>query len=84
MAKNIFTELQELANLHFIRIFLSLSQNSPVMKSFQLSHTGPFLPFFLEPKQLFSGRAKLAPKTGLYFTHRKGPILGAETNPFDL
>ena len=53
MAKNIFMELQELANLHFIRIFLSLSQNSPVMKSFQLSHTGPFLPFFWSQNNSF-------------------------------
>ena len=35
-------------------------------------------------KKLLSRRAELAPRIVLYFTRRNSPILGAETNLFDL
>ena len=52
----------------------SFSQNSPVMKSFRLPHTRPFLPHFAEAKKTISRGAKSAPKIGLYFTLRNGPF----------
>lgn len=54
----------------------SFFQNSPVMKSFRLPHTRPFLPHFAEAKKTISRGAKSAPKIGLYFTLRNGPIFG--------
>ena len=59
-------------------------QNSPFASLFWPLNRGLFLPRLLGPKRPHSKWALLAPKIGLYFTHRNGPIFGAKTDLLDL
>ena len=54
-------------------------QNSPFASSFWPLNKGLFLPRLLGPKRLHSKWATLAPKLGLYFTHRNGPVFRCMT-----
>ena len=57
--RTILTPLQTRTTPHF-------PKKNPVMKSFRLPQTRPFLPHFAEAKKTISWGAKLAPKIGLF------------------
>ena len=61
-----------------------VSKTAPLCRSFDNPKQGHFCPSYWGQKKLISRRAELAPRIVLYFTQRNSPILGAETNLFDL